>query len=66
MLYLICGIIIGFLINKLRYIKIQSKIKEIIINNAISEQNDIKTQFFEPISDKEKYENAQSISDLIK
>lgn len=61
MLYLVCGIIIGFLLNELRHKK------ETIINKVKIEKDDVNiSQFFEPISDKEKYESAQSISDLIK
>lgn len=60
MLYALIGIIIGILVRDIKFhsLKKVEKLKEYF-------EKEEHTEFFEPMSYKEKFKNAQSIDDLI-
>jgi len=60
LIILVCGIILGILIRDIKFetIKIIEEIKK-------SNKNKEETKFFEPLSEKERFEKASNINELL-
>ncbi len=59
MVYFLLGIIIGILVREIKFYTIKG------VNSLREVGNQEKTDFFEPISDKEKFNNAKSIDETL-
>lgn len=59
---ILLGVIIGLLIRDIKFYTI-NKVDQ--IKKYLEEYHVTETKFFEPVSEEEKFKNAQSIDDLI-
>lgn len=61
MLYALIGIVIGILVRDIKFHSLK-KVEQVREHFDKKEQH---TEFFEPVSYKEKFENAKTLDDLI-